>query len=136
MRCRLLPAGFMLALTLAGCAQHPDTAGGIAGDTSASAPPPAAEAPVMAEVPPAAHPPTVVPEVDRSCKIAADCEVKNVGNCCGYFPACVNKASATFPDLVAKKCAEQGVAGICGFPEIRACACVEGRCEASGAVTM
>lgn len=79
---------------------------------------------------------TVVPEVDYSCTVDSDCAVKNVGNCCGYYPACVNKDSPTFPELVAKQCAEQGTAGICGFPEIRGCACVEGRCAPSDAETM
>jgi len=79
---------------------------------------------------------TVVPEVDDRCTIDADCTVKNVGNCCGYYPACVHKDSPTFPELVAKRCAEEGTASICGYPEIRACACVEGRCTPSDAGSM
>lgn len=101
--------------------------------TAGSITPPTPTAPMTATPAPNA---TVVPEVDRSCRVAADCAVKNVGNCCGYFPACVNKDSPTFPDLVAKQCAEQGVAGICGFQEIKSCACTEGRCVASDAETM
>lgn len=79
---------------------------------------------------------TVVPEVDTRCDVDADCVVKNVGNCCGYYPACVNEDSPTYPELVAKRCAEEGVAGVCGYPEIRGCACVEGRCAPSDAETM
>lgn len=70
-------------------------------------------------------------EVDMTCSRDADCAVKNVGNCCGYFPACVNKDSPTFPDLVKQQCEEQGMASVCGFREIEACMCVEGRCAAS-----
>jgi len=63
-----------------------------------------------------------------SCATASDCEVKNVGNCCGYYPACVHKDQAVDPDGVQARCAAEGRSGICGFPEISACACVEGRC--------
>jgi hypothetical protein len=80
-------------------------------------------------------PPTVKPAetVDYSCKTDADCEVKNVGNCCGYYPACVNHDSATFPDRVKAECAKKGMMGVCGFPDIKTCGCVEGRCaDATG----
>lgn len=63
-----------------------------------------------------------------SCKTSADCEVKNVGNCCGYYPACVNKDSPTFPEKVKAACAAEGSSSICGFPEISSCDCIEGRC--------
>ena len=68
-------------------------------------------------------------EVDYACRTDADCEVKNVGNCCGYYPACVNRESPTFPDRVKAECARKGAMGVCGFPEIQGCACVEGRCS-------
>lgn len=67
-------------------------------------------------------------QVDRACKVDADCEVKNVGNCCGYFPACVNRASPTFPEQVRARCEAEGTLSVCGFEEIRGCRCVEGRC--------
>ena len=35
--------------------------------------------------------------VDASCKTDDDCAIKDVGSCFGYRPACVNKASPTFP---------------------------------------
>ena len=69
-------------------------------------------------------------EVDYSCKTAADCAVKDVGNCCGHYPACVNKDSPTFPEQVKAQCAESGMSSICGFQEIGGCDCVEGRCTA------
>lgn len=70
-----------------------------------------------------------VGDVDYACTTDAQCTVKNVGNCCGYYPACVNVDSPTFPEQVKAACAESGTAGICGFPSISACQCVEGRCE-------
>lgn len=76
--------------------------------------------------------PALTPEsatVDYSCKTDADCAVKDVGNCCGYYPACVNTNSATFPDKVKADCAREGRMAVCGFREVRGCECVEGRCE-------
>lgn len=67
--------------------------------------------------------------VDRSCRTDADCTVKNVGNCCGYFPACVNVNSPTDPKGVQAQCAKDGMASVCGFEEIRGCQCVRGECQ-------
>ena len=72
--------------------------------------------------------------LDYSCKADADCAVKNVGNCCGYYPACVNVASPTDPARVQADCARKGIAATCGFPEITACSCNQGRCQAAGGV--
>lgn len=69
-------------------------------------------------------------EVDYGCRSDADCAVKNVGNCCGYYPACVNKDSPTDPEGVMARCDKEGMASVCGFPEIAACTCQRGRCEA------
>ncbi|MGE0207509.1 MAG: hypothetical protein AB7S42_00010 [Lysobacteraceae bacterium] len=71
-----------------------------------------------------------VGEVDYTCRSDADCAVKNVGNCCGYYPACVNVDSPTFPDQVKAACAASGTSSICGFPAISGCECVQERCEA------
>lgn len=68
-------------------------------------------------------------KVDYACTTDADCTVKDVGNCCGYYPACVNVGSPTFPEQVKAACAESGASGICGFPSISGCQCVEGRCK-------
>ena len=54
----------------------------------------------------------------------------DVGNCCGYYPACVNKDSPTFPEQVKAQCEKDGMSSICGFQEISACDCIEGRCTA------
>ena len=68
--------------------------------------------------------------VDRSCTVAADCLVKNVGNCCGYQPACVNRDAPVDPDAVRAACERSGMASVCGWQDIQACDCVQGRCEA------
>ena len=65
-----------------------------------------------------------------TCKVDSDCVVKNVRNCCGYFPACVNKASPTDPPGVQEQCAS-GKLSVCGFPTIEGCHCVKGQCVAS-----
>ncbi|HEV8693580.1 MAG TPA: hypothetical protein VGQ93_05235 [Lysobacter sp.] len=68
--------------------------------------------------------------IDTTCKTDADCTVKNVGNCCGYYPACVNVNSPVDPQGVQARCAKEGMASVCGFQEISACNCKQGRCEA------
>jgi hypothetical protein len=78
-----------------------------------------------------ADPPPAGGAVNDQCKSDADCEVKNVGNCCGYYPACVNRDSPTFPERVKEECAREKMASICGFPEISGCSCVQGRCAAA-----
>lgn len=112
---------------------------------------PGTAAPTPAAKPPATHtrqtggplPPEHVDDrapaevkVDMSCRTDADCTVKDVGNCCGRYPACVNVNSPTDPKGVQARCAQQGMASVCGFQEIRSCACVKGSCEAadSGAI--
>lgn len=67
--------------------------------------------------------------VDYSCTSDDQCAIKNVGNCCGEYPACVNLDSPTFPEQVKADCARKGVSGICGFPVLEGCQCIEGRCE-------
>lgn len=67
---------------------------------------------------------------DLSCKVAGDCTVKNVGNCCGYFPACVNKDSLVDPAAVRAECERTGTSSVCGFRDIQACDCVQGQCQA------
>ena len=90
---------------------------------AATSPPVAGTAPT----PPAATP--VV--VDQSCRTDADCTVKNVGNCCGYYPACVNVASRTDPAGVQASCQAKGMMSVCGFAEISGCSCVKGQCAAN-----
>jgi hypothetical protein len=121
----------ILALTLlalAGCAA-PSAAPPAVGDgdqAAESAPPPA---PPMSSP----TPPRQVVEVDYSCRSNADCAVKDVGNCCGSMPACVNRDSPTNPQAVQAQCSARGMMGVCGFQEISACQCVSGRCESASA---
>lgn len=65
----------------------------------------------------------------RACRTDADCAVKNVGSCCGYYPLCVNKDAKVDPDAVRAQCEKDGMASICGFQEVQGCQCVQGRCE-------
>ena len=68
--------------------------------------------------------------VDASCRVASDCAVKNVGNCCGHFPACVNRDAAVDPAAVRAQCERSGMASVCGWKDIQSCDCVQGRCQA------
>nr|WP_257644163.1 hypothetical protein [Luteimonas salinisoli] len=92
----------------------------------AAAPQPGSPVPLPERVPAAADP----LQLDRSCASDADCAVKNVGNCCGYFPACVNRDAQPDPDAVRARCADSAMSSVCGFREISACSCVSNRCEA------
>lgn len=72
---------------------------------------------------------------DMSCQTSSDCVVKDVGNCCGYYPACVNANAKTDPEAVKKKCEQDGMASICGFADIQSCSCVNQRCVPSGGLS-
>jgi hypothetical protein len=71
------------------------------------------------------------PRIDNTCRTDADCTVKNVGNCCGAMPACVNKDSPVDPAAVQSQCAKDGRMGVCGFRQVSACTCNAGACEAA-----
>lgn len=62
--------------------------------------------------------------VDYGCVEASDCTIKDVGNCCGYYPRCVNVDSPT-PE---PECGD-GAVGVCGWPVISHCECVENTCR-------
>lgn len=88
------------------------------------------QAPATTESAPASVPATsAATEVVRSCQTDADCAIKNVGNCCGYYPSCVNVDSPTDPEGVKAQCAKTGMASVCGFPVLAGCQCVAGQCE-------
>ena len=152
MRPRLFASAALIALLLVGCtapAPSPDAPK----TATEAAPTPAAPAPVATPAPPPQRQPTppvqapeatdpkVAPDASapsRSCRTDSDCAVKNVGNCCGAFPMCVNKDAKTDPAAVQAQCAKAGVASVCGFQEVSGCQCVKGQCEnlTSGAVVM
>lgn len=128
---RMLAALF--TLVLAACAAPENTtkladaapASGLVASTE-MAPPPQAAAPSSS--------PTRVKsgnaELDLSCKTDADCAVKDVGNCCGTYPMCVNKDSPTDPAGVQAQCRASGRMSVCGFRQVSQCACNAGRCDA------
>lgn len=74
------------------------------------------------------------PALNLRCQTDADCTVKNIGNCCGFMPACVNQASPTAPELVLARCAASGEEAICDHPMIYACLCEQGICRADPSV--
>ena len=134
MRRLALPLFLLCALLLAGCTAPP-TSGGDAGpapvSTAPANPEPVDQAPVTP--PPPANAPEPLAggpvQIDQSCRTDADCTVKNVGNCCGYYPACVNVNSPTDPAAVQAECARTGMSSVCGFPEISGCQCLSGTCK-------
>jgi hypothetical protein len=109
----LLPA----VLVLTGC---------IAASAPDAASPPVPELPASGAAPAIVAGPV---RIDRSCTTDADCTVKDVGNCCGYYPACVNVDSPTDPAAVRAQCAKDGRASVCGFPAISHCQCVARQCQ-------
>ena len=106
-------------LALAACVAAPDGGAGQSAQSPASPP---------ASVP--AGPANV--KIDSSCRSDADCTVKNVGNCCGEYPACVNVDSPTDPAGVQAECARSGRMSVCGFRQIQGCQCVQGQCQDRG----
>lgn len=107
-------ASLCIALACAGCAPRADV----------GVPPPDAQ-PVQ---PPFASGTPAAP--DTSCRVASDCAVKNVGNCCGYYPACVNRDAVVDPDAVRAACERSGMASVCGWKDIQSCECVQNQCRA------
>jgi hypothetical protein len=69
--------------------------------------------------------------IDYSCSVDSDCEIKNVGNGCGYFPNCVNKNAITDPDFIAEAYTRAELTSVCGFPSIDNCICVDNVCKGS-----
>lgn len=135
-------AALLPAVLLAGCTAPTSSQNGPAAQQPiATAPAPApvatpvAQAPESMETAPA---PKAADELGRSCNTNSDCAVKDVGNCCGAYPMCVNKDTKTNPAAVRAQCEKSGMASICGFQEVSGCQCVKGQCEniASGSAVM
>ena len=70
--------------------------------------------------------------INYSCSQASDCTIKDVGNCCGAFPKCVNKDAMVNRDLVRDACKKEKRMGVCGFPSLVSCKCVEKKCVGAG----
>src|SRR3546814_9729547 len=89
----------------------PATSGGAVAQDPAAKAPPSMSRPL---------PPNRVreaPTIEYGCKADSDCAVKNVGNCCGAMPACVNKDSPVDPAAVQSQCAKDGRVGVCRSEE-------------------
>lgn len=112
-------------LLLAACASAPRT----------SAPEVSAAAAIEAPAESSAESLPELPALNLRCRTDADCAVKNIGNCCGFLPACVNQASPTAPDLVLARCAASGEEPNCDHPMIYACLCEQGICRADPSVS-
>ncbi len=134
-RFALVLMSMLLALTL-GCSPQPPAKPATPAASKAPAQAAKPAAPSIGDANPLDRPATPRPigatpsSPDRSCRTDADCTVKNVGNCCGYYPACVNVNAKTDPKAVQAQCAKSGQVGVCGFPEISSCQCVKGQCAA------
>lgn len=136
MRLPLPLAALLVALSLTACsapAPSPETPQAAATTPAPPAPQPPKAAPAPAApttTAPVEHAGSANPMApDRSCRTDADCAVKDVGNCCGRFPLCVNKDAKVDPAAVRAQCAKDGMASTCGFQEVGGCQCVQGRCE-------
>src|SRR5690606_3553084 len=105
-----------LCLALLACACTP---GGPAASARAPTPAPAPAAVVAGAL-----------AIAPSCRRAAIRQREDVGHCCVYPPAGVTRDAGPDPDAVRARCARSGMASICGWQEIQACDCVQGRCEA------
>lgn len=124
---RLSSVVIALLLALCACAAPP-------AETARATTPQATATPVTPATPTPAAPAqsVAVPaaiRIDRSCRSDNDCAIKDVGNCCGAMPACVNVNSPTDPQGVQDACAKSGRMGVCGFREIESCQCVQGQCK-------
>ena len=71
----------------------------------------------------------IKPVNDYTCQTDEDCAIKDVGNCCGYYPKCVNKDFEPDIDGLRQWCKENGMVSVCGWPEIDSCVCEEGCCK-------
>ena len=114
----------LIVLSLAGCTTR----------TAPSQAPTSPAAEPVSSLPVAAGPVESLSGLDatnpsRRCETDSDCAVKDVGNCCGYFPMCVNKDARTDPAAVLAQCRKDDMASICGFREVSACQCVDNQCE-------
>lgn len=139
-RLALLLLTALLSTLLAACSSPEPAPAADAAAPAAATPAPAAATAAETPAPaPAAQFPTpgmhsealepVAIAMDLSCTRDSDCVVKNVGNCCGQFNACVNRGSPADPSAVMAQCAKEGKMSMCGSPVIAGCACVQGECR-------
>lgn len=135
-RLAVLLLGCLLLSLLAACSSPTPAPATDAATPAATAAEPESASPEPAPVAqfptPGQHSEALEPvaiAMDLSCASDDDCVVKNVGNCCGQFNACVNRGSPADPSAVMAQCAKEGKMSICGAPVIAGCACVQGQCR-------
>ncbi|MBK6725869.1 MAG: hypothetical protein IPG63_01195 [Xanthomonadales bacterium] len=90
-----------------------------------------APAPVTSPEPTAAG----APDAPLACETDAQCTVKNVGNCCGEFLACVHVDQAVDVAAVKRRCESEGLSSVCGQRDIAGCRCDAGQCVESATAT-
>ncbi len=66
---------------------------------------------------------------DRSCKMDADCAVKNVGGCFSDVETCVNKDARTDPAAVRDECRRLDMIGNRNIAPASGCSCVQNTCR-------
>ncbi|MBS3074963.1 hypothetical protein J4429_00730 [Candidatus Pacearchaeota archaeon] len=69
--------------------------------------------------------------INYTCEQPEDCEIKDVRNCCGYHPECVNKNSIVNASLVKELCEHGAQTGLCGYKDIKSCKCEKNKCIGS-----
>lgn len=62
------------------------------------------------------------------CNTTSDCEIKDIGSCCGEYPSCVNKDFIPDIEAVINECEESGISSTCEFPVLIYCVCIENSC--------
>ncbi len=67
-------------------------------------------------------------QINYSCGKNEDCVIKDVHNCCGYYPKCVNINAAVDPQKVKEFCKSGGRVSVCGFPSVSSCTCADNIC--------
>ena len=67
--------------------------------------------------------------IDYSCNTDSDCIIQDIRNCCGYYPQCTNKNAKTDVQFVNDRCSRQQLGGVCGFPTVESCTCVQNKCQ-------
>lgn len=67
--------------------------------------------------------------IDYSCNTDSECTVKDIHNCCGEYPECVNVDAEVNSEKVTELCEKSDTAAVCGFPTINGCECKDNKCS-------
>jgi len=77
----------------------------------------------------------IAPSPPLACQTDAQCTVKNVGNCCGEYLACMHIDQPADAAAVKRRCEAEGLSSVCGQRDIASCRCDAGQCIESTTVT-